>query len=217
MRIKFCILLLFLSLYPTFCQNRLAPVGRSSSFEYYQLVDKLLSGDGWNKFAYQVRPSFDPESCLSFSDKTNELVLREADKSIYLAACNSTLKDLSIDEYRCPISTEVSAKLDSLFMSAVFSSSLMAGSRGHDGTTYELQTFWGYYAASCWSPKPDGSNCSRLVRVLEAVCEFVKEDNAKGIEELIPEIEALTEVFTNLLPKGERIMDPITGYFYESP
>ena len=213
--------------FPAFSQERLVPVGRSSSYEYYERVDELLLERGRNKFVFQVRPSFGPETCLFFSDDTKELVLREAGKNIWYAEewyspSKASKKrrdpnnDIDIKEYRCPVSTRISEKLDSLFMSAVFSSSLMNDSSGLDGTTFELRTFWGRYAASCWSPKQDDSNCSRLVRVLEALCGFVKEENIDGIEGLVPEIDALTATFTDLLPQGGKIVDRETGYVYES-
>ncbi len=227
MKIRFCIFLLILNAFPAFSQDRLVPVGRSSSYEYYERVDGLLLGRGRNKFVFQVRPSYDPETCLFFSDETKELVLREAGKNIWysekwFSSSKASKKRrnlnnvIAIKEYRCPVSTRISEKLDSLFMSAVFSSSLMAGSMGFDGTTFELRTFGGRYAASCWSPKQDDSNCSRLVCVLEALCGFVKEGNINGIEGLVPEIDALTAIFSDLLPQGGRIVDRETGFVYES-
>jgi hypothetical protein len=227
MRTRFFIVLLLISVFPAFSQDRLVPVGRSSSYEYYERVDDLLFGRGRNKFVFQVRPSFDPETCLFFSDETKELVLREAGKNIWYSEewyssskvskkRRSPNNDITIKEYRCPVSTRISERLDSLFMSAVFSSSLMADSMGFDGTAFELRTFWGHYAASCWSPKQDDSNCSRLVRVLEALCGFVKEENINGIEGLVLEIDALTATFTDLLPQGGKIVDRETGFVYES-
>jgi hypothetical protein len=226
------IILLFLCLisfcvFPAFSQERLVPEGRSSSYEYYERVDDLLLGRGRNKFVFQVRPSFDPETCLFFSDETKELVLREAGKNIWYSEewysfSKASKKrrgpnnDFAIKEYRCHVSTRISEKLDSLFMAAVFSSSLMSDSLGLDGITFELRTFWGRYAASCWSPKQDDSNCSRLVCVLKALCGFVKEENVNGIEGLVPEIDALTAIFSDLLPQGGKIVDRETGFLYES-
>ena len=210
MRVRLFIALLLISVIPAFSQERLVPVGRSASYEYYERVDNLLIGRGRNKFVFQVRPSFDPETCLCFSDETKELVLREAEKNIWYTEewyssskhsrkCRRRKNNITIKEYRCPISARISEKLDSLFMSAVLSSSLMSSSRGLDGTTFELRTFWGHYAAFCWSPKQDESNCSRLVSVLEALCELVKDNNINGIEDLVPEIDALTTIFTDFL------------------
>ncbi len=227
MKTRFCIFFLILSVFPAFSQDRLVPVGRSSSYEYYERVDDLLLGRGRNKFVFQVRPSFEAETCLFFSDETKELVLREAGKNIWYSmewysSSKASKKrrdlyyDIAIKEYRCPVSTRISEKLDSLFMSAVFSSSLMNDSLGLDGTTFELRTFWGRYAASCWSPKQDESNCSRLVCVLEALCGFVREENINGIEGLIPEIDALTAIFSDLLPQGGKIVDRETGFLFES-
>ena len=195
MRGRLFIVLILFSVFPAFSQERLVPVGRSSSNEYIERVDDLLIGGGRNKFIFQVRPSFGPETCLVFLDETKELVLREAGKNIWYGGLQN---DIVVREYRCPVSAGISEKLDSLFMSAVFSSSLMSDSPGLDGTTYELRTFWGRYAASCWSPKQDASNCSRLIRLLKALCGYVKEDNIKGIEGLVPEIDALTAIFTDL-------------------
>ena len=227
MKNRFWIFLLILSVFPAFSQERLVPAGRNSSDEYEKRVDELLIGRGRNRIVFQVRPSFAPETCLFFSDETKELVLREAGKNIWYAeewyhSSKASKKrrgpknDIAIKEYRCSVSTRISEKLDSLFMSAVFSSSLMADSPGLDGTTFELRTFWGRYAATCWSPKQDYSNCSRLVCVLEALCGFVKERNVDGIEGLVPEIDALTAIFSDLLPPGGRIVDRETGFVYES-
>ena len=227
MKARLFIVLLLLSIYPAFSQERLAPVGRSSEYEYYQRVDNLLIGRGRNKFVFQVRPSFEPAFCLFFSDETKELVLREAEKNIWYTEkwyspskhsrkSRNPKNAITIKEYRCSVSARISEKLDSLFMSAVFSSSLMTGSGGLDGTIFELRTFGGRYAAYCWSPKQDSSNCSRLVCVLEALCGFVKEDNLNGIDGLLPEIDSLTTIFTDLLPQGGRIVDRETGFVYES-
>ena len=221
MRANHFIVLLLLCFFPAFSQDRLVPVGRSSSY------DERLIGRERTKFAFLIRPSFDPEACLFFSDETKELILREAVRSIrYSKEWDSSSRaskkrrdpnnDIAFEEHRCPLSARISEKLDSLFMSAVFSSSLMSDSWGLDGTIFELRTFWGHYAASCWSPKQDTSNCSRLICVLKALCGFVKEDNINGIEELVPEIDALTAIFTDLLPQGGRIVDPETGFVYES-
>ena len=216
MRVRLFITLLLISIIPAFSQERLVPVGRSASYEYYERVDNLLIGRERNKFVFQVRPSFDPETCLFFLDETKELVLREAGKNIWYGVLQNDIADIAVKEYRCPVSAGISEKLDSLFMSAVFSSSLMSDSPGLDGTIFELRTFGGRYAASCWSPKQNASNCSRLVSVLEALCEFVKDNNISGIEELVPEIDALTSIFTDLLPQGGGIVDLETGFVYES-
>ena len=227
MRVRLFITMLLISVIPAFSQERLVPVGRSASYEYYERVDNLLIGSGRNKFVFQVRPSFDPEVCLYFSVETMELVLREAEKNVWYTEkwyspskhsrkCRGRKNNITIKEYRCPVSASFSEKLDSLFMSAIFSSSLMSSSPGLDGTTFELRTFWGRYAAFCWSPKRDASNCSRLVSVLEALCEFVKDNNNDGIEGLVLEIDALTAIFSDLLPQGGRIVDRETGFVYES-
>lgn len=35
--------------------------------------------------------------------------------------------------------------------------------------------------AECWSPDDDGSNCDRLVRVLEELCDIVKNKDVNRI------------------------------------
>lgn len=226
MKIVPVVILFSLSAFSAFSQDRLTPEMRSSSYAYYERVNELLVEKGRNRFVFQIRPSFQPESCLFFPNETKELVLREAGKNIWYAeewynSSQSSKKrrgpndDIAIKEYRCPVPARISEKLDTLFMAAVFSSSLMSDRLGNDGTTFELRTFWECYAASCWSPNDDGSNCGRLVCALEALCGFVKEGNVVGIEGLVPEIDALTAIFTDLLPPGGRI-ESETGLVFES-
>ncbi|GEM_PF-4624557 len=64
--------------------------------------------------------------------------------------------------------------------------------------------------AECWSPDDDGSNCDRLVRVLEELCDIVKNKDVNRIEGLVPEIEALTVDFTNHI--GQEVPQSIPYY-----
>ena len=69
---------------------------------------------------------------------------------------------------------------------------------GFDGTTY----FFGnsIRVATIWSPE-SGSNCKRLTDVLEKAMTAVKNQNEDELKALLPEVEALTEVFKKLYPK----------------
>lgn len=69
---------------------------------------------------------------------------------------------------------------------------------GFDGTTY----FFGnsIRVATTWSPDR-GSNCRRLTDVLEKAMTAVKNQNEDELKALLPEVEALTEVFKKLYPK----------------
>lgn len=68
---------------------------------------------------------------------------------------------------------------------------------GFDGTTY----FFGnrIRVATAWSPGP--GNCKRLTDVLEKAMTAVKNQNEDELKALLPEVEALTEVFKKLYPK----------------
>ena len=211
MKTKLAVTLLFLCAIPAFSQNRLSPEVDRSSAEYYKQIDNLLLGEEGSRFILQVRPSFDPECCLYFSDKARELVLRESERNIWYAKGQGG----TVKEYHCPVPISVVEKLDSLFMVAVFSSSFMCSSYIHDGTTYELRTFGGRFAASCRPSRNDDSNCGRLVFVFSRLCELVKVGNDEGVKGLLPEIDTLTDTFYELLPDGESIMNPETGFVFE--
>ena len=211
MKTKLVVTLLLLCAIPAFSQNRLSPEMGRSSIEYYKQIDNLLLGEEGSRFILQVRPSFDPECCLYFSDETKELVLREAEKNIWYAKGQGG----TVKEYRYSIPVSYIEKIDSLFMAAVFSSSFMCSSHGYDGTTYELRTFGGRYVASCNPSKNEDSNCGRLAVVLNRLCELVKVGDDKCIEGLMPAIDTLTNVFYELLPDDESIMNPETGFVFE--
>ena len=68
---------------------------------------------------------------------------------------------------------------------------------GLDGTRY----FFGnrIRVATAWSPGP--GNCKRLTDVLEKAMTAVKNQNEEELKALLPEVEALTEVFKKLYPK----------------
>ncbi len=67
---------------------------------------------------------------------------------------------------------------------------------GLDGTRY----FFGNHirVATIWSP--GAGNCKRLTDVLEKAMTAVKNQNKEELKALLPEVEALTEVFKKLYP-----------------
>lgn len=69
--------------------------------------------------------------------------------------------------------------------------------RGLDGTRY----FFGnrIRVATAWSPGP--GNCKRLTDVLEKAMTAVRNQDEEELKALLPEVEALTEVFKKLYPK----------------
>ena len=215
MKTRFCIFLLILSIFPAFPQDRLVPVDPDNHsdvhIKYCQRVDRLLMGTERYPYAFQIRPSFTPEYCLLYSPDKKELVLRVARRNIWYSKGR-----IGVKKYRCPITSDLSDKLDSLFSSAVFSSSPDAEVLGLDGTTYEIRTNWGKDVAECWSPDDDGSNCDRLVRILEDLCDIVRDKDVNGIEGLVPEIEALTANFTKLMgqerPQSIPYYDRVSSY-----
>ena len=68
---------------------------------------------------------------------------------------------------------------------------------GLDGTRY----FFGnrIRVATAWSPGP--GNCKRLTDVLEKAMTAVRNQDEDELKALLPEVEALTEVFKKLYPK----------------
>lgn len=170
------------------------------SVEYYNKIDSLLIGQDRYQYAIQIRPSFSPESCLFYSPKGKELVLRVAKKNIWCAD-----EQIKVREYRCPITSELSDKLDSLFSSAVSTSSSKAKTIGLDGTVYEIRTNWGKSCAYTWSPRDDGSNCTRLVQILKELCESIKDKDIDKVVGIIPEIDALTINFASLPNRKDEV------------
>ena len=69
---------------------------------------------------------------------------------------------------------------------------------GFDGTRYFFVDF--NRVATIWSPGP-GSNCKRLTDVLEKAMTAVRNQDEEELKALLPEVEALTEVFKKLYPK----------------
>ena len=69
--------------------------------------------------------------------------------------------------------------------------------RGLDGTRY----FFGnrIRVATAWSPGP--GNCGRLRNVLVRAMTAVRNQDEEELKALLPEVEALTEVFKKLYPK----------------
>ena len=69
--------------------------------------------------------------------------------------------------------------------------------RGLDGTRY----FFGNHirVATIWSP--GAGNCKRLTDVLEKAMTAVRNQDEDELKALLPEVEALTEVFKKLYPK----------------
>ena len=69
--------------------------------------------------------------------------------------------------------------------------------RGLDGTRY----FFGNHirVATIWSP--GAGNCKRLTDVLEKAMTAVRNQDEEELKALLPEVEALTEVFKKLYPK----------------
>ena len=120
MKIRFCIFLLILSVFPAFSQDRLTPVDHSVGSEilskYYEKIDRLLMETDEYSYAFQIRPSFTPESCLLYSPDKKELVFRIASRNIWYSKGR-----IGVKKYHCPITSVISDKLDSLFSSAVIS------------------------------------------------------------------------------------------------
>ena len=195
MKTRFLAFFLLICAFPAFSQKRLLLLDSTdpkyTSDEYNNKIDSLLIGQDKYQYAFQIRPSFDPELCLFYSPEKKEVVLRQASKNIWYAK-----EWIKVSEYRCPISQAFSEKLNSLLSAAVYSSSPNEKTFGLDGTTYEVRSNFGEDRASCWSPR--GGNCSRLVDILEELSKSVINKDVDNVVGMIPEIEALTRIFDAL-------------------
>ena len=183
----------------TNAQSRLYPRGRDHSINslsrYYARVDSLLLNNrNLDDFAFTIRGSFTGEQGCYYSTKNSELVLKIANKNLWYS------RKSKIDEYRCKISRSSAKLLDELFTAAVFSSSFLAQPDGLDGVTYEILVNGGYYTAECWSPRK-GTNCHKLVEILEEVASATKNNDQAAIENQVTKIKELTEEFKKLYPE----------------
>lgn len=192
-------------------QNRLYPTGRNNSQstlnQYKAKKDSLLLNNReLDDFAFTINPSFYGQSGCYYDKPTSEIVLKTTNENIwYFYYGEHTTPEekkagVKVTEYRCPVSRETAKEIKRLIFAAVFTSSYFAEPVGLDGTTYELLYHHGVYTAEFWSPEK-GTNCHRLKEILVTIATAVRENKQENIENLVPEIEALTKEFEKLFPE----------------
>ena len=203
----------------SFCgvaQERMIPAlicDNSGSRGYETSLIELFNIGKASKFAFLVKPSFSPEYCLSYENKTQQLVLKEAASIVWKSQEwywgdpkeRKPNKKIDIVEYRLPFSKDMADSLQRMFVAAVLTSSFMGDTiMGFDGTTYEFIIQPGFSkVATCWSPD-EGSNCGQAVAVMEQLCEAVKIGDKELAESLLEEIVRVANLFRQFYPEDFR-------------
>lgn len=192
-------------------QNRLYPTGRDNSQstlnQYKAKRDSLLLNNReLGDFAFTINPSFYGNTGCYYDKSTSEIVLNVSNENIwyFYYGEHTTPKEkkagVKITELRCPVSRKTAKEINKLFFAAVFTSSYFAEPVGLDGTTYELLYHHGIYTAEFWSPEKE-TNCHRLKEILVTIITAARENKQEDIENLVPEIQALTKEFEKLFPE----------------
>lgn len=201
-RIVLCVVLIILA-NSAAAQRRMCPIPKANLKE--NKFDKRLSlGFGIEsayKFVYLVEPSFTTEYCLTYDSINQSLLLCKSKSKIGYAIWNGESKKARkkrLSTYRLPIDEAFADSLQSLFVAIIGSASPDAGKNGIDGTSYLFYLPTDIYnVASAWCPYED-SNCGRVVRVMERLCEAVEKKDNATVEQLREEIIALAVVFKSL-------------------
>ncbi|MBO7101170.1 MAG: hypothetical protein J6V98_04025 [Bacteroidales bacterium] len=201
-RIVLCVVLIILA-NSAAAQRRMCPIPKANLKE--NKFDKRLSlGFGIEsayKFVYLVEPSFTTEYCLTYDSINQSLLLCKSKSKIGYAIWNGESKKARKNRlltYRLPVDEAYVDSLQSLFVAIIGSASPDAGKNGIDGTSYLFYLPTDIYnVASAWCPYED-SNCGRVVRVMERLCEAVEKKDNATVEQLREEIIALAVVFKSL-------------------
>lgn len=201
-------------------QSRLTPASALTAkyeIKYRYYINKLLHQNDadFYYFAFEIRPSFHGESFCFYNIQKEEVVYRIAQRSIYYTNSNMinnndsdkkkkkeifpNSNDVEVTEYRCQLSKDIAEHLKQLFEAATISSSVLAKRFGCDGIMYQIYS-GNLWSAECWSPD-ERTNCGKLVRILEEITEYTKENKPKEIEKMIPEVDELCKTFEALYPK----------------
>lgn len=180
--------------------NRLEPImvhAYSSSIYHTIVLDTLIPKRELVTFAYVVRPSFEPEYALVYSQHKKKLIYSEVASSTtniwysFFENENYTVNrwELKVDPelaesmrvlVRTAIATAVAPKNDSILPMI-----------GEDGTTYQFIA--NNYTAECWSP--NNGNNAELVRIMDAVCQAIKNKNPALLQTLRPDINRLASLY----------------------
>lgn len=201
-RMVLCLVLVMMA-YSVSAQQRMYPIPKDNLKK--NNFDKNLSLgfeiDTAYKFVYQVEPSFTTEYCLTYDSINQSLLLCKSKSKIGYAIWNGESKKARKNRlltYRLPIDEAFADSLQSMFVAIIGSASPDAGKNGIDGTSYLFYLPTDIYnVASAWCPYED-SNCGRVVRVMERLCEAVEKKDNATVEQLREEIIALAVVFKSL-------------------
>lgn len=166
----------------------------SQSYKEYatELVKALIPEDT-KQFWLLKKPSLmkNQEASLVFQYQTMKLTLRETRNP------KGNEPKTVIDKYELKLNKEQADAIYSLFTAAVYSSSLLADEGILDGTTY---TFGAFPDAAEIVPYYKGSNGYHLTEIADMLCECVKTNNPKRIDESLEDIKDLTKKFVARYP-----------------
>lgn len=201
-RLVICIVLVMMAC-SVCAQRRMCPIPKANLKE--NKFDKRLSlGFGIEsayKFVYLVEPSFTTEYCLTYDSINQSLLLCKSKSKIGYAIWDGEREKARknrLSTYRLSVDDAYVDSLQSLFVAIIGSASPDAGRPGFDGTSYLFYLPTDIYnVASVWCPYED-SNCGRVVRVMERLCEAVEKKDNATVEQLREEIIALAVVFRSL-------------------
>ena len=155
-------------------------------------------------FSFEIRPSFTPESALYYDSQKGLFIYVKANRNIWYTGhiyngtvSKSGLMKVKVQKYSCPVPSDKASHFCELFQVAIETAEDQ-DIRGLDGIIYQLWTNGRTKTAECWSPRQEGSNCDRLVKLLVALSEYTQEKDSEGIESLIPEADSLADSFRKI-------------------
>lgn len=180
-------------------QITLEPTNFVQSLSAHHPHNVLLSPNA--HFSYMENGLFEYQiSGLSFNYESMTLTLCETrDPTPKEAEIYSADEYPWHNKYEMKITKEQADALFSLFTAAVYSSNYIGsdGLQTSDGCLYRFTA----NRRSAKTVSPDSkTNCGRLVTVARKVCQSVKAQNASGIDALINEMAALTDIFISYYP-----------------
>lgn len=170
--------------------------------DYCQQIRDLFIGEHTYDFSCIVTPSFTFEHSLGYEKESRSLVFCSVSENVYY----SGRQDNQITTTCVRIPEEVGDSLSVLFSLATESSKYYNNNYRQegdvvisvaDGTRYEFAHSNGI-TATCHSPE-DG-NAYRLVNLVEAICNFVRDNDVPGIigmqEDICSLIDGFRKVFS---------------------
>lgn len=177
-------------------QSRLEPMTQTDQKLWGEkYFETWLSGKASQQML--IFPSFDFPSALYLYRGCGEIERLQVKWCVVNKDAGENEAKLKLDSIEIKTDKKTILAFSNLIKHAVSTCMFNDNRLGFDGTTY----FFGDYSrvATIWSPD-DGSNCRRLTDVLEKAMTAVKEQNEEELKALLPEVEALTEVFKKLYP-----------------